>query len=197
MDIPAAPTDYDVHELIRTRRSPRGFSGRVVGDNELRSLLEAARWAASSFNEQPWRFIVARREDTAEFDRLLSCLGEKNQRWARGAAVLMLSVASTAFARNGKPNRHALHDVGLAVGQLTLQATALGLGVHQMAGFSSDRAREMYSIPGDFEPVAAIAIGEPGDPNELPEDLRERELAVRSRRRHTDFGFVGTWGHPL
>ena len=109
----------------------------------------------------------------------------------------MLSVASKTFATGGKPNRHALHDVGLAAAQLTLQATALGLGVHHMAGFSSERARELYLIPKDFEPVAAAAIGYPGDPNWLPEDLRERELAQRSRHPQTDFVFVGTWGTPM
>lgn len=192
-----APTDHDVHDLIRRRWSARAFSEKLMGDAELRSLLEAARWAASCFNEQPWRFIVARRDDRAEFDRLLSCLGESNQRWAKGAAVLMLSVASEGFARNGKRNRHALHDVGLAAAQLTLQATALGLAVHQMAGFSSERARELFAIPEGFEPVAAIAIGYPGDPDGLPDDLRERELGGRSRKPQSELAFAGTWGAPL
>lgn len=192
-----APTEHDVHELIRRRWSPRAFSSRAVGDPELRSLLEAARWAASCFNEQPWRFIVARREAQAEFDQLLSCLNENNQRWAKGAAVLMLSVASKAFAKNAKSNRHALHDVGLAAAQLTLQATALGLAVHQMAGFSIERARERFAIPEDFEPVAAIAIGYPGDPDGLPEDLRERERGERSRNPQREFVFAGKWGDPL
>jgi nitroreductase len=192
-----APADHDVHELIRKRWSPRAFSSTPVGDPELRSLLEAARWAASCFNEQPWRFIVARRENQAEFDRLVSCLSENNQRWAKDSAVLMLSVASKTFAKNGKPNRHALHDVGLAAAQLTLQASALGLAVHQMAGFSTERARELFAIPEDFEPVAAIAIGYPGNPDELPEDLRERELGERSRKPHSEFVFAGKWEAPL
>lgn len=191
-----APTEHDVHELIRKRWSPRAFSSKTVSDGELRSLFEAARWASSCFNEQPWRFIVSRRENQAEFDRLLSCLSESNQRWAKGAAVLMLSVASQAFAKNGKPNRHALHDVGLAAAQLTLQATALGLAVHQMAGFSMERARELFAIPEDFEPVAAIALGYPGRPDELPEDLRARELGERSRKPQSEFVFAGTWGVP-
>jgi nitroreductase len=196
MDKPA-PIAHDVHELIRDRWSPRAFSKRPLRGAVLRSLLEAARWAPSCFNEQPWRFLVAHRDNQAEFERLLSCLDEKNQRWAKGAAVLMLSVARASFARNGKPNRHALHDVGLAVAQLTLQATALGLGVHQMAGFSAERARELYAIPAEFEPVAAIAVGYPGDPDALPGDLRERELGARSRHPHSAFVFAGTWGDPL
>jgi nitroreductase len=192
-----APTDHEVHDLIRDRWSPRAFSSKPVGDRELRSMLESARWAPSCFNEQPWRFLVARQEDEAEFGRLLSCLTEKNQRWAKNAPLLMLSVASKQFERSGKPNRHALHDVGLAAAQLTLQATALGLRVHQMAGFSQERARELYAIPEDFEPVAAIAIGYPGDPKDLSEDLRERELSGRSRHPQDEFVFAGTWGKPL
>ncbi len=192
-----APADHDVHELIRKRWSGRAFSSTPVGDAELRSLLEAARWAASCFNEQPWRFLVARRENREAFDRLLSCLTESNQRWAKGAAVLMLSVASKAFAQNRKPNRHALHDVGLATAQLTLQATARGIAVHQMAGFSTERARELFAIPEDFEPVTAIAIGYPGNPDDLPEDLRARELGERSRKPQSEFVFADKWEAPL
>jgi nitroreductase len=192
----AAPTEHDVHPLIRDRWSPRAFSGKPIEDAKLRSLLEAARWAASCFNEQPWRFIVAKREDGAAFEKLLSCLGEKNQTWAKHAGVLMISVARNTFTRNDKPNRHARHDVGLAVSQLTLQATALGLGVHQMAGFSSDRARELYAIPEGYDPVAAIAIGEVADPSTLPDDLEKRERAERSRRPQSELVFAGTWGEP-
>jgi nitroreductase len=192
-----APTDHEIHELIRERWSPRAFSSKALDERDLRSLLEAARWAASCFNEQPWRLIVARRDNEAEFNRLLSCLNEKNQRWAQSAAVLMISVASKTFAHSGKPNRHALHDVGLAAAQLTLQATAIGVGVHQMAGFSVERARELYAIPEDFEPVAAIAIGHPGNLDDLPEDLRKRERASRARRSQAEFVFTEAWGKPL
>jgi nitroreductase len=192
-----APVDHRIELLIRKRWSPRAFSDRALDMATLRSLLEAARWAASCRNEQPWRFIVAQRQEAREFVRLLSCLDDKNQQWAKRAAVLMLSVAHSAFTHNGKPNRHALHDVGLAVAQLTLQATALGLVVHQMAGFSVQRARETYSILPDFEPAAVIAIGYPGDPNGLPVDLRERENADRSRRPQAEFVFAKTWGQPL
>ncbi len=191
-----ARADYEIHELIRERWSPRAFSEKPIEERALRSLLEAARWAPSSFNEQPWRFIVARREDEREFARLLSCLSEGNQRWARHAAVLLLSVASTVFARNGKPNRHAFHDVGLAAAHLALQATALGIAVHPMAGFSCERARELYRIPEGFEPVAAIAAGYPGEPADLPDDLRELELRERSRRPQPEFVFHGVWGEP-
>src|SRR3954463_9809046 len=150
---------HPIHDLLRRRWSPRAFSDRPVEREKLLSVLEAARWAPSSNNEQPWHYLVARKEEPEEFARLLACLVEKNQSWAKAAPVLMLSVASTVFARNGKPNRHALHDVGQAVADLTVQATALGLFVHQMAGFSAEKARETYGIPENAEPVAALAVG--------------------------------------
>lgn len=192
-----APTDCEIHPLIRDRWSPRAFSPASVSEADLRALLEAARWAPSCFNEQPWRFLVARREDEAGFARLLSCLVEANQVWAKHAGALMITVASTTFAHNGRPNRHAWHDVGLAAAQLSAQATALGLAVHQMAGFLPDQARERCGIPEGFEAVTALAIGHPGDPAGLPDELRERELAPRARRPQAEFAFTATWGAPL
>jgi nitroreductase len=192
-----APVDHEIEMLIRRRWSPRAFSDRTPDVETLQSVLEAARWAASCFNEQPWRFIVAQRQVENEFGRLLACLNESNQIWAKNAAVLMMSVARTTFSHNGQPNRHALHDVGLAVAQLTLQATALGLMVHQMAGFSSELARESYAIPFDHEPVAVLALGYLGEPDGLPAELRAREVADRSRRPQAEFVFTGTWGRPL
>jgi nitroreductase len=187
---------HPIHDLLRKRWSPRAFADRPVEREKLLSLLEAARWAPSSNNEQPWSFIVATRDRPEEFARLLGCLVERNQTWAKAAPVLMLSVAATVFARNGKPNRHALHDVGQSVADLTAQATALGLFVHQMAGFSMDKARETYGIPGTHEPVAAIAVGYLGDPSTLPDDLRERELVLSTRRPVSEFAFEGAWGRP-
>jgi len=189
-----AETRYPIHELLRERWSPRAFADRMVEPEKLRSLLEAARWAPSSFNEQPWSFIVATKQHPDEYERLLSCLVEGNVRWAQHAPVLMLSVARLAFERNQKPNRHAFHDVGLAVENLVIQATALGLAVHQMAGFHVDKARELFSIPDGHEPVAALVLGFPGDPAGLPEDLREREVAPRIRKPLESFVFSGQWG---
>ena len=188
-----AETENPVHELFERRWSPRAFSARAVEPEKLRSMLEAARWAASCFNEQPWHFIIAAKADADGYERLLGCLAESNALWARHAPVLMISVASLNFKRNGKPNRHALHDTGQAAAHLALQATALGLAVHQMAGFDLAKAREQFSIPEGFEPVAAIAVGYPGDPEDLPEDLRARELAPRTRRPLEDFVFGGSW----
>src|SRR5215212_3506304 len=184
---------HPIHDLLQKRWSPRAFADRAVEREKLLSLLEAARWAPSSNNEQPWHYIVATKDEPEEFGRLLACLVEKNQSWAKAAPVLMLSVASTVFSRNGKPNRHALHDTGQAVAGLTVQATALGLYVHQMAGFSVEKARETYNLPPTVEPVAAIALGYLGDPSTLPEDLREREVALSTRKPIGEFVFTGSW----
>jgi nitroreductase len=157
-------------------------------------LLEAARWAPSSSNEQPWSFIVASKEEPAEFARMLGCLVEFNQSWAKEAPVLLLSIARLNFASSGKPNRHALHDVGQAIASLTVQAMAEGLFVHQMAGFDAEKARREFAIPEGYEPVAVAAIGYLGDANSLPDKLRERELAPRQRKPLKEFVYEGTWG---
>lgn len=182
-----AETAYPIEALIRRRWSPRAFDERPVEPEKLESLFEAARWSASCFNEQPWSFIIATRDQTAEFARLLSCLIEGNQAWASHAPVLMVSVARLNFTQNGRPNRHAIHDVGLATAQLMLQATAMGLFAHAMAGFHPDKVRELYAVPQGHEPVAAIAVGYPGDPAKLSESLRQRELGPRVRKSQHDF----------
>lgn len=192
-----APTDYPIEEILRRRWSPRAFSDRALATEKLLSLFEAARWAPSSFNEQPWSFIVATKENPAEHAQLLDCLMEKNQQWATLAPVLMVSVAKLNFEKSGKPNRHALHDVGLAMGNLLVEATALGLFVHQMAGFSVDKVREAYQVPEGFDPVAAIAIGYPAEPEVLPEAFREPEIGPRKRKPIGSFVFEGKWGQAL
>jgi nitroreductase len=189
-----AETQYPIHDLLKRRWSPRAFSDRRVESDTLLSLLEAARWAPSSFNEQPWSFIVATKADQAEHARLLSCLVEGNIQWAQRAPVLMVSVARLSFEKDRTLNRHAFHDVGQAVADLSVQATALGLVVHQMAGFSPDKVREVYGVPEQFEPVAAIALGYPGDPESLSEKLKKREVAPRERKPLPEFVFSGRWG---
>jgi nitroreductase len=176
---------------MRRRWSPRAFSERLVEPEKLASMFEAARWTASCYNEQPWSFIVATRDDAAEFARLLGCLIEGNQAWVARAPVLIVSVARLNFAQSGKPNRHAIYDVGQATAHLILQATAMGLFAHPMAGFHPDKVRELYGVPEGFEPVAAIAAGYPGDPAALSESLRQRELAPRVRRPQAEFVMRG------
>jgi nitroreductase len=191
-----APTDVPIHDLLKRRWSPRAFADRPVEPETLRRLLEAARWAPSSFNEQPWAFIVATKDRPDEHAKLLGCLIEFNRSWANAAPALMLTVARQNFVKNGQPNRHAFHDVGLAIADLTVQATAEGLLVHQMAGILPDVARTTYGIPSDWEAVAGVAIGYPGDPATLSDALRERELAPRTRKPLNEFVFAGSWGTP-
>ncbi len=186
-------TQYPIESILQNRWSPLAFSDRAVEPEKLGSVLEAARWAASSYNEQPWSFIVATKDNSAEFDRLLSCLAEGNQEWAKDAPVLMISVAKLQFERNGHENRHAFHDVGAAEANLAAQATALGLYVHQMAGFDVEKAKELYSIPQGYEPVDAIALGYLGDPHQLSDRLQQRLSAPRSRKSLKDFVFTGRW----
>jgi nitroreductase len=189
-----APAAQPIEALLRRRWSPRSFQERPVADAALASLLEAARWAASCFNAQPWHLVVARREQEKEAHaRLLACLSANNQRWAGRAPVLLLAVARTAFPGDGRPNRHAGYDTGAAMAQLALQAVALGLQAHQMGGFDAARAREAFAIREGFEPMAAIALGHPGPAAALPEDLRAREMAPRQRRAVAEFAHFGGW----
>jgi nitroreductase len=190
-----APTDVPLQPLIRDRWSPRAFADKPVPPDVLRSLFEAARWAPSSNNQQPWIYIVATKDDPVNFDKVLSTLVEFNVGWAKHAPVLALSVAQIKVPKDGSPNRVALHDVGSASAQLTFEAVAHGLFVHQMAGFDPEKARRVFSIPPDWEPVTAMAIGYPGDPQTLPDRLRDRELAPRTRKPLSEFVITGTWGH--
>ncbi len=191
-----AETRTPIHDLIAHRWSPRAFDSRPVEPEKLRSLFEAARWAASSYNAQPWYFIVGTKDDPETYNRVLQSFVEFNQGWAKQAPVLALSVARTKFD-DGRPNRHAFHDVGQAAANLSLQAEALGLSVHQMAGIDPEKARKLFNIPADYEPVAGFAIGYAGDPQSLPDELRQRELAPRQRKPLDSFVFSGQWGKSL
>ena len=195
MKKPAA-TDHPVHELIAERWSPRAFTDKPVPPEVLRSLFEAARWAPSSNNEQPWAFVIATKDEHAAHSKLLSTLVEFNQVWAKNAPVLGIAVSELAFARNGHPNRNAFYDTGAAMANLTHEATSRGLLVHQMAGFDPHKAIELFSIPSGWEPIAAFVLGYPGDPQSLPETLRERELAPRMRKPLAEFVMSGSWGQP-
>jgi nitroreductase len=189
-----APTSHPIHQLLHQRWSPRAFSEKPIPPDVLRSLFEAARWAPSSSNEQPWVFIVATRDEQENHARLLSTLVEFNQAWAKHAPVLAIAISEMAFARTGKPNRNAFYDTGAAVANLSLEATAQGLFVHQMGGFDPHKAIELFEIPSGWEPIAAFVIGYPGDPDSLPEPLRQRELAPRERKPLDLFVMGGHWG---
>lgn len=196
MSIKTAMTDDPILDLIKERWSPRAFSHLPVEPEKLRSLFEAARWAASAGNEQPWHFIIAARDNSEEFLRILHCLNESNQVWAKSAAVLGIAVAKMTFGISNKPYRHAFHDLGQAWANLAIQATALGLHVHPMAGFNVEKARTELGVPEGYEPVTAFAIGYLGDPGLLPEEgnLRQRETTPRTRKSIREFVFSGRWG---
>lgn len=168
---------------IRQRRSIRAFRDEDVSEETLKLLLEAARWSASCFNEQPWRFLVIRKtEDAAAFDELASCINDNNRPWASKAPALLLAVAKDRFTAFDEHNPYAWHDVGLAMGNLTIQGTALGLNMHQMAGILHDRIREVYKLPVDYSPVSITAIGYPGKSEELPEPYRSKDAKPRERK---------------
>ncbi|HMD42291.1 MAG TPA: nitroreductase family protein [Candidatus Acidoferrum sp.] len=191
-----AKTEYPVHSLVENRWSPRAFSDKPVSHEILRSLFEAARWAPSSNNEQPWAFLVATSDQPEHFEKALGTLVPANQVWAKRAPVLVIAASEMEFARNQQPNRNAFYDTGAAVAHLTSEATSRGLFVHQMAGFDPQKAKELFHIPKGWEPIAAFVIGYPGDLKELPEQLREREVAPRTRKPIKDFVMSGEWGTP-
>ena len=175
-----------IHELLARRWSPRAFSPRPVEAEKLAQLFEAARWAPSSYNAQPWAFIVATREDAEGYTRLLSTLVEPNRQWAQQAPVLILTVAKLDFDHVARPNRHAFYDLGQAVANLTVQSTSLDLHIHQMGGFDPGAARDLFAIPKGYEPVSVLALGY--------QDESTADPAARTRKPLTDFVFSGSWG---
>lgn len=189
-----ASPDSPIQKLLADRWSPYCFDSRKVPEADLRSIFEAARWAASSYNEQPWSYLIAVQENPPEFEKVLSCLVEGNQAWAKFAPVLCIGVVSLRFKLNNKENRAAVHDLGLAAGNLTVEATARGLFVHQMIGLLPEKAREVFQIPEGSEAWTALAIGYKADPATMPEKLRERDLAPRERKPLSEFVFTGRWG---
>jgi len=190
-----AITSVKIHELIQNRWSPRSFDpNKEVSDDDLKALMEAARWAPSCYNDQPWRYIVCvKAKDESTWQNALTLLAEKNQLWAKNAPILMLAAAMETFNHNGKPNRWAIYDTGAASASLCLQATALGLAVHQMGGFDAEKAREVFDLPEDCQPMAMMAVGVQADADSLPDDFREAELATRSRAPLEQRFYFGKW----
>lgn len=183
-----------IHNLISKRKSIRAFSDQSIDQETLTALFEAARWAPSSSNEQPWRFIVARKEDKIAFDKMQQCLMDGNKIWAKDAAALFITIAKKTFTNNERTNIYAWHDVGLATAMLSVQATELNLFLHQMGGFKPELAKELFNIPDDFDAVSIIAIGYEGNPDSLPENLRLRETSERVRKPIEELVFEGKFG---
>lgn len=172
----------NIHQVIRDRYSSVIFSPKQIENEKLVTLFEAARWAPSAFNEQPWRFVVGVKNKDENYQKLFDCLVEANQYWAKYAPVLVLSVVLKNSTVTGKPNHFAQYDTGMAVGNLLAQATSLGLFVHQMGGYSKDKTREFFELGEEYEPIAIMAIGYKGDIELFPDDLKERESKKRFRK---------------
>jgi nitroreductase len=194
-----ATTQVPVSELLARRWSPRAFdASRGLERKQVLALLEAARWAPSCFNDQPWRFVVCDRfEDQEAWQKLLYCLAEKNQLWAKNVPLLLLATALPAFGHNDKPNRWSQYDTGAASENICLQAAAMGLAAHQMGGFDVDKARVAFVIPEEVAVMAVIAVGHPGTVDELDEEFRDGEQAARVRKPLGEGFFSGAWGKPV
>ncbi len=188
-----AVTARPLHDIIGKRWSPRSFADKAVSKDDLVAVLEAARWAASCNNAQPWRFLVASKGD-AHYDAALAGFNARNQRWAKTAPVLIFGCARKTFEANGNPNAHAWYDLGAAIAQLTAQASALGLVVHQAAGIERDAVRSAFSVPDEFDIVVGLTLGFQGDPDALPEELPGREREARARKALGDIAFGVKFG---
>lgn len=194
MDYPRkpAPTDLQILEPIKERWSPRAVSSRPIEEEKIRLLFEAARWAPSSYNEQPWRYVYATKDDGDAREKLENLLTPGNA-WAKPAYLLILSFYKKTFTYNGKENRHGLHDTGCASGYLALQAPSLGLVAHQMEGFDFKNANVVLGVPDDFFPGSMIAVAYPDDPKKLDEKLQKGEYAPRQRKPQQEFVYRGKY----
>ena len=194
-----AITQQPINALIANRWSARAFdASKPVSQEQIIALLEAARWAPSCFGDEPWRFIVwDKHADEKSWQLAFDCLAPSNQTWVKSAPVLMLICADSLFGHNQKENRWGQYDTGAAAENLCLQASSMGLMAHQMGGFNADAAREAFKIPAQITPMAMLAIGYEGDANNLPDDLKTRELAARKRKPLGELFFTGAWGNPV
>ena len=191
-----AKNNYPILEMLQKRWSPRAFSKKPVEKEKILSLLEAARWAPSSMNEQPWRFIVGVNGDNS-WDMIFKTLVEWNQKWAGQAPVLILNLAKKTFTYKGRENVTHLYDTGQAVAMMVTEAVNQGLIAHQMGGFSAEKGIELFDIPADFTPVSVTAIGYMGDPELLPDDMKKSEFEERKRRDMSELVFSNQFGKPF
>jgi nitroreductase len=187
-------TRAPLHDILSQRRSPRAFSERAIEPAKIVSLFEAARWSPSSANEQPWNFIAATTSDTRTYTTIAAALMEGNRRWALHAPLLVVGIAQTTYLKSGTPYRHAWYDLGQSIAHLTVQASSIGLSVHQMGGFDANQLHTSLSIPDGYDVVVVLAIGYAEHPATLPDDLRSREEAPRMRKPLEAFVFTDAWG---
>jgi nitroreductase len=187
-----AKTNYQLHAFLEKRWSPRAFSEKKVEKEKLQRIFEAARWAPSASNEQPWHYIVGEAGDET-FKKIFECLVEFNQLWVKTAPVAMITVGRTKL-KNGKAYPWNKYDVGQSVAHLTFQATHEDLWVHQMGGFDADKAGELFDIPEGYKAITAIAVGYMGDYKVLPPRMQKSELAERERKKMDTFVFSGNFG---
>ena len=176
-------------EIIKERWSPYSFSSNPVEEYKLKAMLEAAGYAPSSNNEQPWLFVYTTQDNTEVFNDYLGFLNNSNRVWARHAYALIISLARTKFFYNNRPNRFAFHDTGMAVANLLLQGVALDIYVHQMGGYSVEKVKEYLKLNDDIEPVAMMAAGYLGDGTSLPPELFRRDENRRSRKSVNEYAF--------
>ncbi len=187
----ARKADHHINPLFLHRWSPRALSGEAVTQQTLNSLFEAARWAPSSYNEQPWRFLYAMR-DSAHWKTYMGLLAEANQAWAHAAGALIVVTSKRTFSRNGKANSVHVFDAGSAWENLALQGADMGLVVHGMAGFDAERARKELAVPDDYSVIAMIAVGKLGEVEDLPEDFRAGEEPT-GRKKVEEIAFAGAF----
>jgi nitroreductase len=183
-------------EIIQERWSPYAFSPSPVEEFKLKAMFEAAGYAPSCNNEQPWLFVYTTQKEQKTFSDYISFLNESNRVWAKEAYAIVISMARTKFSRNGKINRYAFHDTGMAVTNLLLQALAMDLYVHQMGGFSLEMVKEYFRLDEDIEPVAVMAVGYLGDGYSLPAELLKRDEKRRPKRSVNEYSFKDSLSFP-
>ncbi len=194
-----ATTQVPIHDIIANRWSGRAYDAdKAVSNDQIISLLEAARWAPSCFGDQPWRFLVwDKNQDAAAWQKAFDCIVPGNQTWAKDAPVLVLVCADTQFNHNQKPNRWGAYDTGAAAVSLCLQATSLGLMTHQMGGYDGDKARTAFNIPEQYQTMSMLSVGYAADVDTLEGEAKEREMSPRQRRPLGELFFNGEWNQPI
>ena len=187
-----AKTDHEIISLLKARYSPRVFKDSILKDEHIAQLFEAVRWSASSFNIQPWRFIYGKKDSEA-YSKIYDCLSDFNKKWAINAPLLILT-AYKEKNNDGKENFHALHDLGLGLGNMTMQAQSMGIALHHMAGVDWKKAQKVFNVPEGYHITTAIAVGYyGGELDDLSEELQEKEKAERKRKPIESFAFKNDW----